>query len=104
MRMQRILIVVVVLIVVWRILASIGHRLAQREPGADSFSRFSPEARRRRRQWPQGSQGTVDELVECSVCGTFVPAARALSDGSSQVFCSQSCRDQVGAGSQDAGR
>ena len=102
--MQRILIIVVLLLIAWRVLAAFGRRLADQAPGADSFSRFSPEARRRRRQWPQGEQGAVDELVECSVCGTFVPAARALSDGSSRVFCSQSCRDQVGAGSQDAGR
>ena len=89
--MQRILIVVVVLLVVWRILASIGRRLSEKAPGADSFSRFSPDARRRRKQWSEGQTGTVEELVECAICGTFVPVGRALSDGSSGVFCSEEC-------------
>ena len=76
--MQRILLVVIVLLVVWRILASIGRRLSEKAPGADSFSRFSPEARRRRRQ-AGGDERTMEELVECTVCGTFVPAGRALT-------------------------
>jgi hypothetical protein len=90
--MQRILIVVVLLLVVWRILASIGRRLTDRAPGADSFSRFSPEARRRRKQWSEGSSGRVEELVECARCGTFVPAARALTSGKDRIFCSEDCR------------
>lgn len=98
--MQRILLVVVVLLVVWRILASIGRRLSEKAPGADSFSRFSPEARRRRRQWGEGNVGKVDELVECTVCGTFVPASRALSDGNSRVFCSEDCRHQSTAAAE----
>jgi hypothetical protein len=93
--MQRILVVVVVLIVVWRILASIGRRLTEREPGADSFSRFSPEARRRRRQWSEGAQGRVEELVECHRCGTFVPAGRALTSGDQSTYCSDECRRQA---------
>ncbi len=90
--MQRILIVVVMLLVVWRILAAIGRRLAERAPGADSFSRFSPEARRRRQQWSDGSRGGVEELVECTSCGTFVPAGRALASGEELIFCSEACR------------
>jgi hypothetical protein len=90
--MQRILIIVVVLLVVWRILASIGRRLSEKSPGADSFSRFSPEARRRRRQWSDGGARKVEELVECTVCGTFVPVGRSLSDGDNRVFCSENCR------------
>lgn len=92
--MQRILLVVVVLLVVWRILAAIGRRLSERAPGADSFSRFSPEARRRRRQ-AGGDARAMEELVECAACGTFVPTGRALTDGSSRVFCSEDCRRQV---------
>jgi ribosomal protein L32 len=91
--MQRILLVVIVLLVVWRILASIGRRLSERAPGADSFSRFSPEARRRRRQAGSDAR-TMEELVECAACGTFVPAGRALTDGDSRVFCSADCRRQ----------
>ena len=93
--MQRILIVVVVLLVVWRILASIGRRLGEKAPGADSFSRFSPEARRRRKQWSDASANGVEELVECSICGTFVPAGRALTSGDREAFCSEECQRQA---------
>jgi hypothetical protein len=98
--MQRILLIVVVLLVVWRLLAAIGRRLSVKAPGADSFSRFSPEARRRRKQWTGGGQPSVEELVECAACGTFLPTGRALSDGSSRVFCSQECRQTASAGSE----
>jgi len=97
--MQRILLVVVVLLVVWRILASIGKRLSEKAPGADSFSRFSPEARRRRKQ-AGGDARTMEELVECITCGTFVPAGRALTDGDSRVFCSDDCRQRVRVSSE----
>ncbi|MGD9254036.1 MAG: hypothetical protein PVG92_08895 [Holophagae bacterium] len=92
--MQRILFVVLVLLVIWRILAMIGRRLSEKAPGADSFSRFSPESRRRRRQWSEGNSQRVEELLECTVCGTFVPTGRALSDGSGLVFCGEDCRHQ----------
>jgi hypothetical protein len=98
--MQRILLVVLVLLVVWRILASIGRRLSEKAPGADSFSRFSPEARRRRRQWSEGNVEKVDELVECTACGTFIPAGRALSDGNNRIFCSEDCRYQSRAAAE----
>ena len=97
--MQKILLIVVVLLVVWRILASIGKRLSEQAPGADSFSRFSPEARRRRRQ-AGGDARTMEELVECIACGTFIPIGRALTDGDSRVFCSDDCRQRVCASSE----
>ena len=65
--MQRILLVIVVLLVVWRLLAAIGRRLSTKAPGADSFSRFSPEARRRRKQWTGSGQPSVEELVEADI-------------------------------------
>ena len=102
--MQRILIVVVFLLVAWRILVSIGRRLNERAPGADSFSRFSPEARRRRKQWSDVSSGRVEELVECARCGTFVPAGRALTSGDDRIFCSESCRNEETVAPSDAGR
>ena len=101
--MQRILLVVVVLLVAWRILAAIGRRLSEKSPGADSFSRFSPDARRRRRQWSGDRRKSVEELVECASCGTFVPTGRALSSGSNKVFCSEFCRQRETATS-DNGR
>ena len=89
--MKRILIVVVVLLVVWRVLSAIGRRQAGMAPGADSFSRFSPEARRRRRQ-TSGVRGGAEELVECPACGTFVPVGRALPNGGGRLFCTETCR------------
>jgi hypothetical protein len=102
--MQRILLVVVVLLVVWRILAAVGRRLSERAPGADSFSRFSPEARRRRRQWSGEEGGGVEELVECGHCGTFVPAGRALTAENLGSFCSDECRLKAAGAPHDAGR
>ena len=96
--MQRILLVVIVLLVVWRILASIGRRLSEKAPGADSFSRFSPEARRRRQAG--GDARTMEELVECISCGTFIPSGRALTDGDSRVYCSDVCRQRVRVSSE----
>ena len=98
--MQRILLVVIVLLVVWRILATIGRRLSEQAPGADSFSRFSPQARRRRKQWTDGEAGTVEELVECTVCGTFIPVGRALTEGESRVVCSVECRHSLRAAAE----
>ena len=92
--MQRILLIVAVLLVVWRILAAVSRRLSDRAPGADSYSRYSPEARRRREQG-SGNKPPVEDLVECAACGTFVPAGRALTAGDQQVFCSEHCRHRV---------
>ena len=98
--MQRILLVIVVLLVVWRILASIGKRLSEQAPGADSFSRFSPEARRRRQQ-SRGDARTMEELVECISCGTFIPTGRALTDNKNSAFCSEDCRQKVRVASKN---
>jgi hypothetical protein len=88
---------------VWRILAAIGRSLSEKSPGADSFSHFSPEARRQRKQWSGNGQKPVEELVECASCGTFIPVGRALSSGSSKVFCSEFCRQRE-AVTSDNGR
>ena len=101
--MQRIVIVVIVLLVVWRILAGIGKRLAQRAPGADSFSRFSPEARRRRKRWADDHGRRSDELVECSACGIFFPAREALTADGDQVVCSEACRSKLAEASHRVG-
>jgi ribosomal protein L32 len=102
--MQRILLVVVVLLVVWRVLATIGRRLSDSAPGADSFSRFSPAARRRRRASTDRGRPQVEELVECSICGTFVPHGTALYGDTKTVFCGENCRQEGAGGSSDDGR
>ncbi|MBW2522744.1 MAG: hypothetical protein JRI23_01150 [Deltaproteobacteria bacterium] len=96
--LQRILLVVLVLLVVWRLLAAFGRRISRTGHGADSYSRFSPYRRRRRREWTEGrSKGRPDELVACQRCGTYVPSQRALVSGSGAVFCGPDCRDRQGA-------
>ena len=93
--LQRILLVVLVLFVVWRLLSAMGRRLGQQSPGADSYSRFSPNKRRRRREWARsGSDDGPERLVACSHCGTLVPAGRALAATSGETFCSPECRDR----------
>jgi hypothetical protein len=96
--MQRMLIIIAVLLVAWRLLAAIGKRLSERSPGADSFSRFSPEARRRRPSATEREVRAVEDLVECSVCGVFVPSGRALTSGEGTVFCSDICRHRAKTG------
>lgn len=102
--LQRILLVVLVLFVVWRLLVAIGRRAGRSGHGADSFSRFSAERRRRRREWDAHRQeDRPDELVPCSRCGTYVPSRRALTSGSGAVYCSPGCRDGVeAAGSHES--
>lgn len=83
--MQRILIVVIVLYVIWRVLHSWGRRMARGARGAEDYSKFS--ARRRGRETPSDNE----ELVGCATCGTLIPAGRALGDGRG-AYCSESCR------------
>jgi hypothetical protein len=101
--MQRILLVVAVLLVIWRVLAAIGKRQTERAPGADSFSRYSPEARRRRRQQAAENPDPAEDLVECSVCGTFVPAGRALTASANQFFCGDLCRHKATVKAENQG-
>jgi hypothetical protein len=37
-----------------------------------------------------------EKLLRCSVCGTWIPANRAIG-GNSQVYCSDRCSTQAGA-------
>ena len=92
--LQKILFVVIVLFVVWRLLSARGRRLGTDAPGADSFSRFSPIKRRRRREWAQENNGVPERLVACDECGTFVPAERALAHESGAVYCGPNCRER----------
>jgi hypothetical protein len=96
--MSRIVVVVLALFVVWRLLSTMGKRASSRGLGADSYSRFSPEQRRRRAAQHRGGP---EELRECAVCGTFVPRGRALSGPGEAVYCSTTCRDVDNEGSRD---
>jgi hypothetical protein len=93
--MSRIVVVVLALFVLWRLLSAVGKRASSRGLGADSYSRFSPEQRRRRTgQRPRGPE----ELLQCSSCGTFVPRGRALPAADGDIFCSPECRDAASDG------
>jgi hypothetical protein len=90
--MQRILILVAVLLLIWRFLAARTKRMAKTAAGADDFSRFSFRSRQRRQRQ---QRERADELLECANCGTYVPAERALRSGDDgQVFCCQRCAEE----------
>lgn len=98
--LQRILLLVVALLVLWRLVSALGRRLDRDAPGADSYSRFSPRKRRRRREWARGEGlGSPEQLVACSECGTYVPSRRALASDSGRVFCGPACQEAARAAS-----
>lgn len=101
--MQRVLILVLALFVLWRVLRALGKRTADTGLGADSYSRFSPQQRRRRRGAggdPPGAE--PEELVACASCGTFVPRGRALIGDGNEVYCDRGCRDRRAGRSREA--
>ena len=91
--LQRILLIVAILFLIWRVLSAWGKRLVRDAPGADSYSRFSGFKRSQRRRWHSEADSEPEELVACARCGTYVPARRALAVGDGLRFCSQECRD-----------
>lgn len=101
--LHRILLVVVVLLVLWRLLSARGRRLEREAPGADSYSRYSPRKRRQRRDWARGGSAAngPEKLVACSECGTYVPARRALASQSGRVYCGPACREASDAARVD---
>jgi hypothetical protein len=93
------LLVVVVLLVVWRLVAAWGKRSSRHGLGADSYSRYSPGQRKRRREWArQRAVESPEKLVACAECGTLVPVGKALGAGDEKVYCQVSCRDRAAAG------
>lgn len=84
--MQRLLLFVILLYVVWRVLYVVGQKLTKRSSGADAFSRFSAKSRERRSSRPRNPE----RLVTCRRCGTSVPASRAVQ-GRDGFYCSRAC-------------
>ena len=84
--MERWLLIVVVLYVVWRVLYSQGRHLLRTSRGADDFSRFSRDPRQRR------GDGTadLDTLVVCDRCGVVMPRSAAVT-GDGGERCCASC-------------
>lgn len=92
--MQRIIIIVAVLYVLWRVLGAMGRRTAASGRGAEDFSRFNVRSKDRRRAAKERQAANV-ELIACARCQTLVPADRALSLSSGVVCCSRQCADAL---------
>ena len=88
--MQRIVVIVAVLYVLWRVLTALGRRVSAAGKGSEDFSRFSVRSRDRRKEAKQRQTANV-ELIACANCGTFVPGDRALTAGKGVVCCSPQC-------------
>ena len=86
--MQRILILVAVLYLAWRLLSAWGKRIAGPGRGADEFSRFS----RRRARRGDGEEDTPgEELVPCDGCGTYIPENKVVTSPDGGTYCSHTC-------------
>jgi hypothetical protein len=92
--MRNLLIIIAALFIVWRFLVARGRRMADRGGGADDFSRFSYRSRQRRQRQ---ERQRAEKLLQCSVCGTYIPAERALPAGDNRVFCSETCQQHQSA-------
>ncbi|RLE17853.1 MAG: hypothetical protein DRJ65_22190 [Acidobacteria bacterium] len=95
--MQRIIIIVAVLYLLWRVLAAMGRRTVASGKGAEDFSRFNARSRDRRRVAKE-RQATNVELMACAHCGTFVPFDRALKSSEGVVCCSRECEAALESG------
>lgn len=92
--MERLLLIVVVLYVVWRVLHSQGRHLLRTSRGADDFSRFSRDPRR------QFEEGAVegDRLMVCDRCGVVVSEAAAATGDGGERLCASCVGDPPGPG------
>lgn len=95
--MQRIIIIVAVLYLLWRVLAAMGRRTVSSGKGAEDFSRFNARSRDRRRAAKEKQAANV-ELIACAHCGTFVPFNRALKTSKGVVCCSRKCEVALESG------
>jgi hypothetical protein len=91
--MERWLLLVVVLYVVWRVLHSQGRRLLRFSRGADDFSRFSRDPRR------HSEDEALDggRLVVCASCGVVVAESDAAVGADGERRCG-SCTDRLTGG------
>jgi hypothetical protein len=87
---QRILILVAVLYIAWRLLSAWGKRIAGPGRGADEFSRFS-RRRSRRGADTDADESSGAELLQCEGCGTCVPENNVVTSPGGGVFCSHRC-------------
>lgn len=83
--MTRLLVLALLLYILWMAVGNFMRKLK----AAVSSGALRPEE-------PAARPAAIEEtLVPCVVCGTYVPASRALTGGEG-VFCSEACREQRG--------
>ncbi len=86
--MTRLLVLALLLYVLWMALGNFMRKLK----AAVSSGALRPEGPAAR---PAATSALTETLLPCVVCGTYVPASRALTGGEG-VFCSEACREQRG--------
>ena len=89
--MYRILLIVTVLYVIWRVLNAWGRKIARGSRGAEDFSRFSARGRAAGRADGSPVPKPGEELAECAGCGTFVPRARMTMGEDGRLYCGHDC-------------
>jgi len=88
---QRVLIFLVLLYLVWRVLGIRGRKLSRelRESGIGREPRSRPV-------------DPSQPLVRCAGCGTFFPAERIQRDRDGLGYCSDDCRQRLAASGEHA--
>jgi len=95
---RRLLIVIAVLYIVWRILGIVSRRLHGTE---DARRRVG---RRQRAGTGADSHGASERrLVACAHCGTLVPEDRAVRGPDGALYCERSCLEAGGTTGREVG-
>ena len=81
--MRRLLILIIVLYVVWRVLGIVGRRRAM----ADARERVRGVGAKGRDRGPDRTR----QLVPCARCGTLVPEDRAVRGSDGNLYCAATC-------------
>jgi hypothetical protein len=81
--MTRLLGLALLLYILWMAVGNFMQKLK----AATSTGALRPEP-------PAVRSAVVETLVPCAVCGTYVPASRALTGGEGEVLCSEGCRQR----------
>ena len=92
--MERWLLIVVVLYVVWRVLHAQGRHLLRSARGADDYSRFSRDPQRPR----DGMAAEGHLLVVCDRCGVVVPESEVSTGDAGERLCASCAEGPVGEG------
>lgn len=84
--MMRFLVLGLLLVALWLALDNFASRLKNAlSGGATPKGRLDPRSR----------PAVTETLVPCAVCGTYVPATKALKAAGDGVFCSEECRKKA---------